>query len=57
MPYINIEKRRQYHRERMRRIRNEKYLGSTTRNETIKKEREMTMTLLNGEVIILKKRI
>ena len=40
----------------MRRLRNIKYLGYTTDNMTTKKEQEMTMTLLNGEVIILKKR-
>ena len=57
MPFIDIEKRRQYHRERMRRLRNAKYLGYTTANVTIKKEQQMTMTLSNGEVIILKKRL
>ncbi len=39
----------------MRRLGNIKYVGYTTDNVTIKKEDQMTMTLLNGKVIILKK--
>ncbi len=54
--FLKIYKQRKYHRERMRRLRNIKYLGYTTDNMTTKKEQEMTMTSLNGEVIILKKR-
>ncbi len=56
MTFIEIEKRRQYHRERMRRLRNIKYAGYTTNNKTTNKEEPMNMTLLNGEVIFLKKR-
>ena len=56
MTFAEIDKRRQYHRERMRRLRNIKYAGYTTNNVTINKEEPMTMTLLNGEVIVLKKR-
>ena len=56
MTFIEIEKRRQYHRERMRRLRNIKYAGYTTNNMTTNKEEPMNMTLLNGEVIFLKKR-
>ena len=56
MPFKDIEQQRKYHRERMRRLRNIKYLGYTNDNMTTKKEQEITMTLLNGEVIILKKR-
>ncbi len=41
----------------MRRLRNIKYSGYTTDNVTPMKEKEMTMTLLNGEVVVLKKRI
>jgi len=55
MPFIDIEQQRKYHRDRMRRLRNIKYSGYTTDNVTPMKEKEMTMTLLNGEVVALKK--
>jgi hypothetical protein len=40
----------------MRRLRNVKYAGYTTDNVTTNKEEPMNMTILIGEVIVLKKR-